>query len=115
MTARCVVSHAFHSQLVHDHSQRLQRLLVAVRKIDLSHNLISSVKNLQSCWKLEFLTLAFNRIADVSNINQMVGNLKILNLAHNSITTTEGLEKLYSLEQLDISNNLIAKLPDVER
>jgi hypothetical protein len=85
-----------------------------VKSIDLSHNLVAQVKNLQSCWKLEYLNLSHNRIADIANINQAVGNLKKLNLSNNSIVNIEGLEKLYSLESLNLSHNKVAEFSEVE-
>jgi Leucine-rich repeat (LRR) protein len=88
---------------------------VAAKKIDLSHNLISQIKNLQMCIKLESLDVSFNRIADLTNIRQMVGGIKILNLRHNNISDTTGLDKLYSLEKLDLSHNTIGALKDIER
>lgn len=91
-----------------------QRLLTSVKSIDLSNNLIAHVENLQSCWKLEWLNLAFNRVSDISNINQMVGNLKALYLRNNNIANIEGLEKLYSLEILDLANNKVTAFSEVE-
>jgi Leucine-rich repeat (LRR) protein len=77
-----------------DVSFSIQFHLSAVQQIDLSHNLIERIENLQFCYSLEILDLSYNKISTLENAVETLGNLKILILRHNKITSTLGLEVL---------------------
>lgn len=91
------------------------RFLTKVVKLDLSHNLLQSVRNLQHCINLESLNLSFNRVKDLSEVYRYIGNIKVLNLRNNFISSTDGLDRLYSLERLDISHNQIAIAAEINK
>jgi hypothetical protein len=89
--------------------------LSALEFLDLSYNLISRVENLQFCYCLVHVDLSHNRIKNVQNTVETLGNLRVLNLCDNGLESTIGLEKLLGLEKLDISDNELMQPMDVER
>ena len=86
-----------------------------VERLKFSHNQIQEIRNLASCFRLEFLNLSFNSIDSVQHLNETLGNLRVLILKKNLLRRTEGLEKLYALEMLDLSYNQIGDFTEVER
>jgi len=89
--------------------------LSAVQQINLSHNLIERIENLQFCYSLELLDLSYNKISSLENAVETLGNLKVLILRSNKIASTAGLEKLLGLEELDLSDNNVKSLQEVKR
>lgn len=89
-------------------------MLRSVQRLDLSHNLIAKVENLQFCYQLEQLDVGYNRITSVETIYETIGNIKVLSLKKNNIYSTRSLHKLCSLEVLDLSYNVISSIDDVK-
>jgi hypothetical protein len=89
--------------------------LSGVKRIDLSYNSIERIENLQFCYSLEYLNLSVNKIINVENTGEILGNLKILILKGNGLKSTEGLEKLMGLEKLDLSDNVLSSMQEVKR
>ena len=83
-------------------------LLTQVERVDLSHNLIKKIDNLQLCYNMVFLNLEFNVISDLTDITQYVGNIKFLILRHNRIESTSGLDMLYAVENLVLKSHSLA-------
>ncbi len=73
-------------------------MLPGVRSINLSHNRIAIVSNLEYCYSLERLDLSHNLISSLDDVFVVLGNVHQLNLSANYITSTSGLERLYGLE-----------------
>ncbi len=61
----------------------------------LSHNKISSIKNLKDNVYLEELDLSFNQIEIIENLDYL--NLRKLNLMDNKLRNITGLENLKSI------------------
>ncbi len=89
-------------------------LLSMVEDLNLSHNRLTMIENLERCSTLTSLNLAFNRLQSLPNVNRVLGNVTTLILRNNIIFTTSGLERLYALETLDLSHNLLGSLKEVE-
>ncbi|XP_015202704.1 nischarin isoform X4 [Lepisosteus oculatus] len=85
-----------------------------VEFLDISHNELSVVGNLQHLYNLIHLDLSYNKIAVLEGVHTKVGNIKTLNLAGNLIEDLSGLNKLYSLVNLDLSNNKLAQLHEIK-
>ncbi|XP_053324972.1 nischarin isoform X2 [Spea bombifrons] len=89
------------------------KLIPRVEFLDLSHNIISSVGNLQHLFNLIHLDLSYNNISDLDGVHTKVGNIKTLSLAGNLLERLGGLNKLYSLVNLDLSYNKVAQLEEI--
>ncbi|GAB1600647.1 nischarin isoform X4 [Argonauta hians] len=90
------------------------QLLPQVEHLDLSHNLIDTIQNLQWLSQLTSLNLSHNNIDHLDSLHTKLGNLKTLNLAGNRIKHLQCLSKLFSLVNLDISNNDISDINEVK-
>lgn len=90
-------------------------LLTMCASVDLSHNLIERIENLQFCYNLSSLDLSFNRIRSVHSSVHFLGNLKSLMLRGNGLSSTLGLEKLLGLERLDLRENSLSSFEDIAR
>ena len=84
-----------------------------LRSLDLSHNIISKIENLEYCINLSYLNLGFNKISNTLDVNFTLGNIRILILKSNGISELDGLDKLYTLEKLDLSENLISTKEEI--
>jgi len=82
--------------------------LPSIVKINLSHNQIEAIRNLNECVGLRELDLRNNQISSVHKINQAVGNVQMLLLTSNLISDPSPLSKLFGLKLLDLSYNLIS-------
>lgn len=89
--------------------------LPALQVLDLSHNELSKLRNLEHCYSLRHVDLSYNLLINLSDINTHLGNIVTLSLAHNSISSTDGLNRLFSLQVLDLSSNLVADLGQIKR
>ncbi|XP_014790736.1 nischarin isoform X5 [Octopus bimaculoides] len=90
------------------------QLLPQVEHLDLSHNFIDTIQNLQWLSQLTSLNLSHNNIDHLDSLHTKLGNLKTLNLAGNRIKHLQCLSKLFSLVNLDISNNDISDINEVK-
>uniref|UniRef100_A0A8R1TV99 Dynein assembly factor 1, axonemal homolog n=1 Tax=Onchocerca volvulus TaxID=6282 RepID=A0A8R1TV99_ONCVO len=89
-------------------------LLNLVWKMNLSHNLLTSIGNhLQHLTMLTELNLSYNAIENLDLWYTKLGNVKRLYLAGNKISSLNGLHKLYSLEFLDLTDNIVASPDDI--
>ncbi len=98
-----------------DQNNLKQKLLVKAEKLELHHNEIKTINNLEYCINLQLLDLGFNKISSTASINVVIGGIRTLVLRNNLLKSTQGLEKLYSLEKLDISCNLIDDISEIKR
>uniref|UniRef100_A0A8D0GCV2 Nischarin n=1 Tax=Sphenodon punctatus TaxID=8508 RepID=A0A8D0GCV2_SPHPU len=89
------------------------KLIPKIEFLDLSHNGISLVENLQHLYNLIHLDLSYNRLASLEGVHTRLGNIKTLNLAGNLLERLCGLNKLYSLVNLDLSNNKIEQIDEI--
>ncbi|XP_048110185.1 nischarin isoform X3 [Alosa alosa] len=90
------------------------KLIPQVEFLDLSHNELSHVENLQHLYNLIHLDLSYNNLAVLEAVHTKLGNIKTLNLAGNRLETLSGLNKLYSLVNLDLSNNKLAQIDEIK-
>ncbi|KAL7843154.1 hypothetical protein AOLI_G00246660 [Acnodon oligacanthus] len=90
------------------------KLIPEVEFLDLSHNELSLVENLQHLYNLVHLDLSFNKLTVLEGVHTKLGNIKTLNLAGNQLETLSGLSKLYSLVNLDLSSNRLAQLDEIK-
>jgi len=88
-------------------------LLPNIRKLDLSHNLLTDVQFLEGFLYLRELDLSYNEIADVEDFPYKLGAITTLNLAGNHLRDVKGLDKMYSLKRLNLSDNSIEKMSSV--
>ena len=89
------------------------RMLINLKKLDLSSNQILTIENIRGLPYLDFINLSHNRIIDVVSLNTKLGNVSTLILSYNLIKKLAGLEKMYSLQKLDISYNHIDDMVQV--
>ncbi|XP_041081109.1 nischarin-like isoform X3 [Polyodon spathula] len=90
------------------------KLIPKVEFLDLSHNELSLLENLQHLYNLIHLDLSYNKLAVLEGVHTKLGNIKTLNLAGNLLESLSGLSKLYSLVNLDLSNNKLAQLEEIK-
>ncbi|XP_066527419.1 nischarin isoform X2 [Hoplias malabaricus] len=90
------------------------KLIPKVEFLDLSHNALPSVENLQHLYNLVHLDLSYNKLTVLEGVHTKLGNIKTLNLAGNQLETLSGLSKLYSLVNLDLSSNRLAQLDEIK-
>ncbi|XP_062977214.1 nischarin isoform X2 [Elgaria multicarinata webbii] len=89
------------------------KLMPKIEFLDLSHNDVPLVENLQHLYNLIHLDLSYNKLATLEGIHAKIGNIKTLNLAGNHLEKLCGLNKLYSLVNLDLSNNKVDQLDEI--
>ncbi|XP_072521837.1 nischarin isoform X1 [Salminus brasiliensis] len=90
------------------------KLIPEVEFLDLSHNELTLVENLQHLYNLVHLDLSYNKLTVLEGVHTKLGNIKTLNLAGNQLETLSGLSKLYSLVNLDLSSNRLAQLDEIK-
>ncbi|XP_060766914.1 nischarin isoform X3 [Neoarius graeffei] len=90
------------------------KLIPGVEFLDLGHNFLSLVENLQYLYNLVHLDLSYNKLTVLEGVHTKLGNIKTLNLAGNQLETLSGLSKLYSLVNLDLSSNKLAQLDEIK-
>ncbi|XP_053724972.1 nischarin isoform X1 [Synchiropus splendidus] len=89
------------------------KLIPKVEFLDLSHNQLSSVENLQYLYNLVHVDLSYNCLQVLEAAHTRLGNIKTLSLAGNQLEKLTGLTKLYSLVNLDLSSNRLAQLEEI--
>uniref|UniRef100_A0A8C8RKB0 Nischarin n=1 Tax=Pelusios castaneus TaxID=367368 RepID=A0A8C8RKB0_9SAUR len=89
------------------------KLIPKIEFLELSHNNVSLVENLQHLYNLIHLDLSYNKIALLEGVHAKLGNIKTLNLAGNLLQRLCGLNKLYSLVNLDLSSNKIDQIEEI--
>ncbi|XP_056303562.1 nischarin isoform X1 [Danio aesculapii] len=90
------------------------KLIPEVEFLDLSHNELSLVENLEHLYNLVHLDLSFNKLTILEGVHTKLGNIKTLNLSGNQLETLSGLSKLYSLVNLDLSSNKLTQLDEIK-
>ncbi|XP_037107782.1 nischarin isoform X4 [Syngnathus acus] len=90
------------------------KLIPEVEFLDLSHNCLSSVENLQHLYNLVHVDLSYNKLCILEGAHTRLGNIKTLSLAGNQLERLTGLSKLYSLVHLDLSHNQLAQLEEIK-
>ncbi|XP_020827134.1 nischarin isoform X2 [Phascolarctos cinereus] len=90
------------------------KLIPKIEFLDLSHNGVMVVENLQHLYNLIHLDLSYNKLTSLEGIHTKLGNIKTLNLAGNLLESLSGLNKLYSLVNLDLSNNNIEQIKEIK-
>ncbi|XP_020652371.3 nischarin isoform X2 [Pogona vitticeps] len=91
----------------------MMKLMPKIEFLDLSHNDVPLVENLQHLYNLIHLDLSYNKLATLEGIHTKIGNIKTLNLAGNHLESLCGLNKLYSLVNLDLSNNKVDQIDEI--
>lgn len=86
----------------------------ALTYLNLSHNAITHITHLQDCIALQTLDLSHNKIRVLSNLERVLGKLKVLILNSNEIESIDGIDKIYSLETLDIANNFLSDVNEIQ-
>ncbi|XP_068578165.1 nischarin isoform X1 [Cebidichthys violaceus] len=89
------------------------KLIPKVEFLDLSHNQLSTVENLQHLYNLVHVDLSYNSLLVLEAAHTRLGNIKTLSLAGNQLDQLTGLTKLYSLVNLDLSHNQLAQLEEI--
>nr|XP_034962015.1 nischarin isoform X1 [Zootoca vivipara] len=90
------------------------KLMPKIEFLDLSHNDVPLVENLQHLYNLIHLDLSYNKLATLEGIHTKIGNIKTLNLAGNHLERLNGLNKLYSLVNLDLGNNKVDQIDEIK-
>lgn len=90
------------------------KLMPQVEILDLSHNRLEMIDNLQFLSHLRRANLSHNLIERLASLHTKLGNVTALNLSDNKLDSLEGLAKLYSLEILDVSHNDISQILEVK-
>ncbi|CAG5131179.1 unnamed protein product, partial [Candidula unifasciata] len=90
------------------------QLIPNVEKLNLSHNSIESIQNLQWLCALTHVDLSHNNIRHADSLHTKMGNIKCIRLAHNELESLHGFAKLFSLQILDVSFNKIATIEDLK-
>ncbi|XP_077582006.1 nischarin [Stigmatopora nigra] len=90
------------------------KLLRKVEFLDLSHNQLSSVENLEHLYNLVHLDLSYNNLCTLEAAHTRLGNIKTLSLAGNQLESLAGLGKLYSLVHLDLGHNQLNRLEEIK-
>ena len=80
-----------------------------LRLLSLQHNFIKRVQHLHTTHRLVFLDLYHNRLDLISNIDSLV-NLRVLMLGKNRIRRVEGLQRCNRLSVLDLHGNRITQV-----
>jgi len=75
--------------------------------LDVSFNRLTSVNNLHTLTKLQYLNLGFNMISSMENCAAVIGNVSTLVLRNNQLNSVRGIERLMGLEQLDLRDNCL--------
>uniref|UniRef100_A0A8C0H7S9 Nischarin n=1 Tax=Chelonoidis abingdonii TaxID=106734 RepID=A0A8C0H7S9_CHEAB len=89
------------------------KLIPKIEFLELSHNDVSLVENLQHLYNLIHLDLSYNKLMSLKGVHTKLGNIKTLNLAGNLLERLCGLNKLYSLVNLDLSSNKIDQIDEI--
>uniref|UniRef100_A0A2K5PK02 Nischarin n=1 Tax=Cebus imitator TaxID=2715852 RepID=A0A2K5PK02_CEBIM len=89
------------------------KLIPKIEFLDLSHNGLLVVDNLQPLYNLVHLDLSYNKLSSLEGLHTKLGNIKTLNLAGNLLENLSGLHKLYSLVNLDLRDNRIEQMEEV--
>uniref|UniRef100_A0A8D2E2S1 Nischarin n=1 Tax=Theropithecus gelada TaxID=9565 RepID=A0A8D2E2S1_THEGE len=89
------------------------KLIPKIEFLDLSHNGLLVVDNLQHLYNLVHLDLSYNKLSSLEGLHTKLGNIKTLNLAGNLLESLSGLHKLYSLVNLDLRDNRIEQMEEV--
>ncbi|CAL1531489.1 unnamed protein product [Lymnaea stagnalis] len=90
------------------------QLMPNIENLNLSHNVIESIQNLQWLSQLTHLDLSKNNIRHVDSLHTKMGNVKVVKLAHNRLESLHGFAKLFSLEKLDVSHNKIVSIEELK-
>nr|XP_028700032.1 nischarin isoform X2 [Macaca mulatta]XP_045242066.1 nischarin isoform X2 [Macaca fascicularis] len=91
----------------------MKKLIPKIEFLDLSHNGLLVVDNLQHLYNLVHLDLSYNKLSSLEGLHTKLGNIKTLNLAGNLLESLSGLHKLYSLVNLDLRDNRIEQMEEV--
>ncbi|XP_022101206.1 nischarin-like isoform X2 [Acanthaster planci] len=89
------------------------KLLPNLTRLDLSHNKLTEVNNLQYLSEMTHLDLSHNHLMSLEGLHARLGNVTTLGLAANNLSSLRGLGKLYSLVHLDVSQNSIEHVVEV--
>ncbi|XP_038047794.1 nischarin-like [Patiria miniata] len=89
------------------------KLLPNLTRLDLSHNDLTEVNNLQYLSEMTHLDLSHNSLMSLEGLHTRLGNITTLGLAANNLSSLRGLGKLYSLVHLDVSKNSIEHVVEV--
>ena len=76
-------------------------------KLDLTGNRIEVLANLHTLSELQYLNLAYNRIARMDDAVRTLGNVATLILRGNQLSSIRGLERLLGLIRLDVRENCL--------
>ncbi|GFN84539.1 hypothetical protein PoB_001104500 [Plakobranchus ocellatus] len=89
------------------------QLLPNLESLDMSHNVVESIQNLQWLSQLTFVDLSHNNIRHLDSLHTKLGNIKTLRISHNRLERLHGFAKLFSLQTLDISYNSISTIEEL--
>jgi hypothetical protein len=89
------------------------KLLPKLEWLDLSHNKITELKNLELCTSLKSLNLSFNNIESLSGMHSKFEHMTELLLRHNRLIAIDGIENCFGIEKLDLSYNQIGLFKDL--
>lgn len=87
--------------------------LTGLSTLNLSHNLLARIPQLEACLDLQKINLSFNKISDVTDAKLCLGGITYLSLQSNALVSTAGLQFLKALVGLDIRDNSITAWEDV--
>jgi len=85
-----------------------------LRELNLSHNKIIKIEELENLSKLEKLDLSHNQILEIGGLEKL-SQLQELSLSNNRIMKIKGLDKLAKLRIIDLSDNYIKKIEGFEK
>ncbi len=79
--------------------------------LNLSHNSIGKIENLQNCSALNYVNLSYNRIFDLTYLDRSLGKVITIDLSYNRIDNLHGIEHLLAVKDIDLSGNKINDFP----
>lgn len=74
------------------------KLVPYCKHLELHHNKITKIANLERCIQLDTLNLSYNCIQTIENLNVLLGFIKVIDLSYNQIRSLEGFKKSYSIQ-----------------
>ncbi|MGB1205825.1 MAG: COR domain-containing protein, partial [Chitinophagales bacterium] len=99
----------------HNQISQIQNLdnLPSLQELNISHNQISQIQNLDNLLSLEILDISSNKISQIQNSDNLL-SLEILDISSNKISQIQNLDNLPSLQELNISRNQISQIQNLD-
>lgn len=98
--------------LAHNRLESVDRLPLALRVVDLSHNAIVSLVGLKGLHSVVQLNVSHNALASLAGLESLL-SLRVLDAGFNYLTCIDHLGHLADLSTLSVAHNLVAKFDSI--